>query len=87
MPSKEVLTQVANRCNILICTILHHPTHTKVNTYPTCMPPLDCTVYQLTCATQGHEQTGIIFAYAHSVYWKMVAYKNVTPEVRIVQIV
>ena len=31
------------------------------------------------CATQECKQMGIPFVHAHHVFWKMVAYQNVTP--------
>ena len=34
------------------------------------------------CATQGYTQTGIPLVCDPSVYWKMVTYQNVTPDLR-----
>ena len=41
-----------NRCNILVCTVLHYLTRTNVNTCPHSCIPLRCTVHSIWCTAQ-----------------------------------
>ena len=78
----SLFTQKKNPYNIFICAISHYPTHAKVNNHSICH--LGCAVHVKLCPVQpgggGHIQVGIVFVLTPYVYWKMVAYQNVTPD-------
>ena len=64
-----------NRCNTLTYSIFHNPNVQMQTLIPFLYAPSGC----LYCTTRGYTPMGILFMFAHYVYWKMEAYYNVTP--------